>query len=206
MANLFDCIEDVNTRLLKNIQYELIDIRREVNEKIQKISQQFSDELLTTHKQIKSIRRRIKILEQRVNRQHTKCHIIIRNIPFNQNENLQYIFQQICNQINFHILHSCIEIYRKEFCIKYGHGNKENYFVYPQFIEVCFISIWERKYFMKQYMIYGALYLNDIGFDGKSQVLISENISDDELRMFYLAVIVRQTGLFEYIYFVYLLL
>lgn len=199
MANSIDHIEDVNIQLLKNIQYELTDVRREVTQKIDSISQQFSAELKSICRQLKLIRRHLKVLEKRVNRQHAKCHIIIRNIPYSQNENLQYIFEQICNRINFHIIHSYIEIDRKEFSIdaadRCAENKKTNFFIYPPFIEVCFLSMWERKYFMKLFLIHGPLYLIDIGFDGVSQVLISENVTEDELKMFYFAIATRQAGL-----------
>lgn len=199
MTNFINYIDEANGRLLQNFQFELSNIRRELCTKVDKIAQQISNELLVVRKQLKSIRRRMKRLEQRVNRQDSKCHIIIRNIPIVHDENLLMIFERISDEIGFRIIHPFIEIYRKEFCIAYRHGNKENLFVYPPLIEVRFVSVWERKYFMKQYAVHGALRLERIGFDSASRVFISETVTEDELRMFYLAIDIRHAGLFIYI-------
>lgn len=200
MANLIDYIDEANRRLLQNFQFELSNIRREISTKVEQIAQQIFNELTVVRKQLKSIRRRMKRLEQRVNRQDSKCHIIIRNIPIVHDENLQMIFERIAGEIGFRIIHPFIEIYRKEICIEYRHdGSKDNLFVYPPLIEVRFVSVWERTYFMKQYAVHGALRLEQLGFDSASRVFISETVTEDELRMFYLAIDIRHAGLFIYI-------
>lgn len=185
---------------------ELNSIRQDLISKIDKSIKNVDKKIDGINLETETLRNRVTELEDRVSRNERRCQLVMRNIPVVTSENLINIFNDIATAIGFKVVYQP-RLLRMRLSSKNPHSSEsetlnrnaatsgsrmtrknstrqtESSYKAPA-IMIHFHSSDERNSFMNLYFKNGNLNLTDIGFETNIRIIIGDNLTPHNYKIF----------------------
>lgn len=189
------------TALINNVKDELV-------KKLEVMEARFSVSLAQLERENLDLRAEVNDLRDTIERRSKETQLTIRGIPVIQEENLNDIFNNICNVIG-HSSSSSVNLYRLVNKItsaqrslrsgktsatsstqtKYKHKAS-----IPPVIILTFSNSWDKSNFFFKYIKHKSLNLSELGFSTPARVFIGENLSKHNYEVFRKCISLKKNG------------
>lgn len=114
------------------------------------------------------------------------CDVIIKNVPYRQDENMQNYIYDLCDAIEYQHIKAIKSAFRMS-----KNNNRSNPII------LTFYDVADKREFMYAYFKHQKLNLSDLGFKTKLRIIICEALTNKNYEIFKKAMVLKRSNRFS---------